>query len=240
MKITLILISTIIIVQMSFAQSENQDDPGIKKWNEILPELYDKIQPNGGKLKHSIDKDYITDGLIQGIIVEFNEMNFEYNDPLYGETNAKNHFQTYFTFSSYEAKMKFKTIFDLEDKEIFLDQTESQGAFSNSFILVIPKLKFGRIIDGKIDIEVEYILTNGTGLISGTFEEHSTLKGKIKTKLDIADLIISIHKKYGNVEEVLKHIPENEYRKSEVKPATHANVIPSDYDLYQIPVRKEN
>ena len=58
--------------------------------------------------------------------------------------------------------------------------------------------------------------------------------------MDVADLIISIHKKYGNVEELLKHIPENEYRKSEVKPATDANVIPRDYDLYQIPVRKEN
>ena len=227
---------------MSFAQSENQDAPGIMKWSEILPELYEKIKPNGGKLKHSIDKDYQRDGLIQRIIVEFDEMSFEYNDPLYGEINAKNNFQMYFTFSSYEAKMEFKTIFDLEEKEIMFDESESQGAFSNSLILVIPKCKFGKIKDGKIDIEVEYVLTNDIGDISGTYKDHSTLKGEIEAELEIADLIISVHKRYGNKDELLKHIPDAQYRKNGVKVATDANVIPRDYDLFQIPVRieKEN
>lgn len=224
---------------MSFAQSENQNDYEIMKWSEILPELYEKIKPNGGKLKHSIDKDYQRDGLIQRIIVEFDEMSFEYNDPLYGEINAKSHFQMYFTFSSYEARMEFKTIFDLEEKEIIFDESESQGAFSNSLILVIPKCKFGKIKDGKIDIEAEYVLTNDTGLISGTYKDHSTISGRIKTELKIADLIISVHKKYGNLEELLEYIPEAQYRKNEIKVATDANCIPRDYDLFQIPVRIE-
>ena len=207
-------------------------------WKDELPHLYKNIKPNGGKLKHSIDNSYNSKCLIQRLIVEFNKMDFDYFDPLYEHNNAKTNFQMYFVFSSDESKIDIRTIYDLENKEIFLDETASQGAFSNGLILTVPYCKFGEIKNGVINIEMSYFLTDSYEFKHGFIQEHSKLRGTIKTNLTVVDMIVSVHKEFENIKDLIKQIPSNFYEIENVKPATDANVIPRDYDLYQIPIRK--
>ncbi|HLO53632.1 MAG TPA: hypothetical protein VK169_05050 [Saprospiraceae bacterium] len=207
-------------------------------WKEELPNLYKNIKPDGGILKHSIDKDYTSQNLIQRIIVEFNEMDFDYFDPLYEQQNAKSNFKMYFTFSSEETNTRISSIYDIENREFFLNQTESQGAISNSLILTVTKIKFGNFIDGKVSIEFSYFLTDTNDFKYGTIQEHSNIKGNINTILSIKDLIVSVHQKYEKVEDIVKQLPVKFYETENIKPATEANYIPRDYNLYQIPVRK--
>lgn len=207
-------------------------------WKEELPNLYKKIKPDGGILKHSIDRDYNSQNLIQRIIVEFNEMDFDYFDPLYEQHNAKSNFKMYFTFSSKETNTRISSIYDIENKEFFLNQTESQGAFSNSLILTVIKIKFGNFIDGKVSIKFSYFLTDTNYFKYGTIQEHSDIKGNINTTLSIKDLIVSVHKEFEKVEDIIGQLPVKFYETENIKPATEANFIPRDYILYQIPVRK--
>ncbi|MDI9872210.1 hypothetical protein [Flectobacillus roseus] len=207
-------------------------------WKDELPHLYQNIKPNGGKLKHSIDNSYKSEHLIQHLIIEFNEMDFDYFDPLYEQINAKSNFQMYFVFSSDESKIDIRTIYDLENKEILLDETTSQGAFSNGLILTVPCCKFGEIKNGEISLEMSYFLTDSYVFKSGFIQEHSKIRGTIKTNLTISDLIISVHKEFEDVRDFIKHLPSNFYEIENIRPATDANVIPRDYDLYQIPIRK--
>ncbi len=209
-------------------------------WKDELPHLYQNIKPNGGKLKHSIDSYYNSECLIQRLVVEFNEMDFDYFDPLYEQTNSKTNFQMYFEFGSKESKTKIRTIYDIENKEILLDETASQGAFSNSLILTVPYCKFGKIENGEISLEISYFLTDTSDFKRGVIQEHSEIKGTIKTILTIADLIVSVRKEFENIKDIVKKIPSNFYEIENVKPAKDANVIPKDYDLFQIPVRKIN
>jgi site-specific DNA-adenine methylase len=206
-------------------------------WKEELPNLYRNINPPGGILKHSIDRDYNIQNLIQRIIVEFNEMDFDYFDPLYKQHNAKSNFKMYFVFSSEETKTRISSIYDIENKEFFLNQKESQGAFSNSLILTVTKLKFGNIIDGKVSIEFSYFLTDSNDFKYGEIQEHADIIGHINTILSLKDIIVSVHKEYENIDDVIKQLPTKYYETENVKPATEANYTPRDYNLYQIPIR---
>lgn len=160
------------------------------EWRTVVSDLYNKIKPLSGTLSHFMTNKVEPIAFIEIISVSFDLENFTYVDPFYGEMEANNNFQMYFEIHGEGNKDRLKTIKDIEHRTFSLGNNERIGCFSNSIDFVVPYCKFGKIENQHIPFEMEYILTNSDsyGMMTGSFEDHATLRGKIKTILKVNGL----------------------------------------------------
>lgn len=91
--------------------------------------------------------------------------------------------------------IKISSIKDLFCSEHFEKKNISFGAFSNSIYFTIPRMKFGQVLNKKLDFEMDFVLTNSDsyGHMTGEFEEHASLKSSRSTKLLIDDLCLKVN-----------------------------------------------
>lgn len=200
-------------------------------WKPIVTHLYANINAVGGTLHHWLPNKLNSESTIRCISIGFFLENFVYEDPFYGSNEAKNNFEMFFEIDSADPLSYLKTIRDVENKSFEFDKEERIGCFSNSLHFSVPYCKFGAINDGKIPFEMEYILTNSDsyGQMDGSFEEHSTLSGHLKTVLDVFGVRICLNDRQ-DIKSLLQFIDNTVYEPSKFHLAkghvSHAYEIP--------------
>jgi hypothetical protein len=188
------------------------------KWKKILPELYQKIRVKGGRVEHQLTNNRGIEHQIEEIIIYFEIEDFEYEDPFYGIQNACGNFEMEVDLLFCLEEFEINSIFELEDRNFIFPTENLIGSFSNSIHFSVINCQFGKIKDGKIDFEMIYILTNGDSysFMDGTFKDHATINGKIKTKLILNSLIVAVSK-MKNASGIFNRINKADYRIDEMK-----------------------
>ncbi|MFT4762513.1 MAG: hypothetical protein ACI9XO_003202 [Paraglaciecola sp.] len=210
------------------------------KWKKILPELYQKIRVKGGRVEHQLTNNRGIEHQIEEIIIYFEIEDFEYEDPFYGIQNACGNFEMEVDLLFCLEEFEINSIFELEDRNFIFPTENLIGSFSNSIHFSVINCQFGKIKDGKIDFEMIYILTNGDSysFMDGTFKDHATINGKIKTKLILNSLIVAVSK-MKNASGIFNRINKADYRIDEMKEAPGLDFHYDRYDVYEIPIKSK-
>lgn len=159
-------------------------------YRDFLPDLFSKIHPESGSINHRISNCSNYESYIACIWINFNLRNFQYHDPFYGLIEAKSNFEMFFETTYEDKKILIKNIKDLTNKEYRFSGKDLSGLFSNSIEFFIKYCKFGPFLNGFIEFEMKYILTNSVsyGMMTGSFEEHSEYEGYMNVRLNVEDL----------------------------------------------------
>lgn len=210
-------------------------------WKTITGDLYNKIKPISGDLISRIEPDFIRSQKINSIWIEFDLNDFFYEDPFYGEQKSTSPFRMHVEPFQGQRSIDITHIQELENKEIEAPRTYIKGAFSNSLDFSAPLIKFGKIIEDKIEFEMEYCLTNSDsyGMMTGTIDDHVKTSGTIKLDLKINGMLILISKN-KDVRPVLKSMNSNIYDLKSAHIATDTNVSFPNYDQYRVPYKNLN
>jgi tRNA splicing ligase len=157
-------------------------------WKETVNHLYANIKPLSGVFYYIHEVKEETPQRLSRFWAELKLENFKYYDPLYEESEVSNNFDTIIEFDDLLGTLQ--NIKEIEDKEFFPDINKDVCSFSNSISFSVPYCKFGKIVNNQINVELEYILTNGNyGSMTETFEVHKELKGKMSVQLNLRGLI---------------------------------------------------
>lgn len=208
-------------------------------WKEITPELYQKIKPITGELWHSISRDFKNKKFIENIWIELEIENFKYVDPFYGEIESNSNFKMNIQFDGNHRDFQIQSIKDLENLEIKFPEGQLVGAFSNSLHFTVPVCKFGTFEKDRVDFKMKYVLTNSESyvMMSGSYDEHKTINGELKTNLLIKNLLVNVITPNGNLDEITKELNRQIYEIENVKLANGLNWTSYNYDIFEVPIK---
>jgi len=205
-------------------------------WKEITSDLYDKINPVGGFIYSQIDQSFVSRKTIENIGLEFQMNEFNYLDPFYGEQKSTAPFNMSIELWDYMAPLKLKSIFEIENLIINGKIDDRIGSFSNSLHFTVPRIKFGKIENLKIEVEVNYCLTNSDsyGMMNGSLNEHVTKNGSFKTLLEINELNIIVPK-HRNPMDLVKELDPKFYNWKMVKLVENPKGRSKNHKRYFVP-----
>ena len=205
-------------------------------WKEVVADLYKKIKPVKADLIYQIDSSFIRDRRIAHMWIEFEMNDFNYVDPFYCEQNSKKMFRMNVSLSQQINELNVTSIYGLENLSIKKNEKNLIGVFSNSLHFSVPEIHFGSLQENKMNLEMEYVLTNSPshGNMTGTFKEHAQLSCKINTILNIKALII-ITDKRENVQEIAAYLDPNFYDIQNIRSAGNPILSTSKTEKYWVP-----
>ena len=199
-------------------------------WREITPPLYPKIRPTGGDLHHSIDIDYVS-----SIEIGLTLAPFDYVDPFYDDVSSPSEM----ALELHCKWQEFRTIFCLIDLKASNPGEKLYGSFSNSLSVVVSRFRFGPFVDGQVDFEMTYSLTNSDSYpsMSGTMEEHMSESATLSTRLDVQDLRLVIHNPKIQLASRLAELDQDIYAVEAAKPVKGSAGLAGGRRVFDIPLR---
>jgi hypothetical protein len=203
----------------------------------LLPDLYAKIKPLSGVLRHWISPVPPEAQCIDALSVEFVLPDFSYVDPFYGEMQVNSNFQMFFETTDGDRLLTAKSIRELGNTTYRFEPGQLNGCFSNSLDFGITKCSFGAFAKEGIDLTLEYFLTNteSYGNMSGSLEEHAALRSEFTTWITFADVVLKDTRED-------KSVPLSAYVDAALFAPEKMELIdkkrnPRKYDCYSVPLR---
>lgn len=207
-------------------------------WKKITSHLYENINPIKGELHIRVDEWTAKKKCFSNLYIEFDMNEFIYEDPLYGEQSSKSSFNRLVELMEIPFFESVEQIHHLQNLEISHDPKARIGCFSNSLHFTVPKLKFGKIENMEIELEMEYSLTNSDSYPSmdGSIDDHLQSSGTISQKIKIKELLFT---QLNNrpISNILNHLDPTIYDIEKVHKNLNSRASRKDRTQYVVPYK---
>lgn len=244
--IFLICFSTNIFCQTNIESENWMGNPTEKDWREYLEPLYKKIKPISGILFHELTNNHWTENDLGSLYMISIALTFDeitYLDPFYDDIETE---AIEFWIGREKNRMNENSLHEIQNKEYNFDSLAVRGRLSNSIHIVLHKIKFGKIIDKKLRINLEYSYTNSFGypMLNGTIQDHCELKDTCEVEVNIFETAIYEDEwKYGDSDQILSKYVNPKYYDIQKKEKTNridiynGQLIFEDNTFFKIPIK---
>lgn len=209
-----------------------------ENWEQITSDLYNKINPIGGRICSQIDSSFIYKKRLGNVWLEFDMNDFEYIDPFYGQQKSTSLFKIEVNLWDYIEPINITNIRQIEDLTLNCDIKDRIGVFSNSLHFTVPLLQFGKVYKNEIKVFLEYCLTNSDsyGYMTGKIEDHIQAKGRIEVDLTIKELQL-LAQDLNEARAISENLTKDVYNVEAIKEATDLNWSSPNYNCYYVPYK---
>ncbi len=228
------------------ARDNKSKNPSMKDWREYIEPLYEKIKPTSGILFHELTNNHWTEKDLGNLYMVSFALTFDeitYLDPFYDDIETE---AIEFWIGREKSKMNVNALHEIQNKVYDFDSLAVRGRLSNSIHIVLHKIKFGKIIDKKIKLTLDYSYTNSFGypMLDGTIQKHCELRGSCEVEVIIFETAIyEDNWEYGDSDQIISKYVNPKYYDIQKKEKTNridiynGHLTFEDNTFYKIPIK---